>query len=454
MSGRKENSYIEYINHYPKSKELWERALKVSRGVHHDSRFNDPFPLYGSRASGTRIYDVEQREYIDYTMGHGSLLLGHSHPLLLKAVQDYLSQGTHYGLEHEINIRWAELIVSLIPAAEWVEFVMSGTEANMLIAQLARAYTGRSKIVKFSGHFFGWSDHLYAGVKPPYDQPVAGRLAPVFDEAISEATVVIKNNDLDALKKEIAKEDVAAVFLEGAGASSGSIATPSYLLQEARKITETNGTLLVIDEVITGFRWAPGGYQEVEGVIPDLCALGKIVSGGLPGAAVCGRKDIMEMLQIKPDNANWNRHKRVIHSGTWNGNPLSAAAGVAMLNELSSGTPQKKATSSASLLAEGMREEMKKRNIRGCVYNVKSTLNVFIGTCRGCTDYVCYDDQKNMDPALIQAMFRHMRLNGVNFQRGVKCFVSAVHTQEDIEMTIEAFGRILDGLLKDKTVNL
>ncbi|MCL0095348.1 aminotransferase class III-fold pyridoxal phosphate-dependent enzyme [Dehalococcoidia bacterium] len=156
-----------FIATHQKSLELWERSLRVSRGIHHDARFALPFPIYTSRASGARKWDVDGNKYIDYTMGHGSLMLGHAHPSLLDAVSEQIAKGTHYGTENELALEWAELICQLIPAAERVEFVVSGTEANMLIAQLARAYTGRNKILKFAEHFFGWADHFQVGVIPP-----------------------------------------------------------------------------------------------------------------------------------------------------------------------------------------------------------------------------------------------------------------------------------------------
>ncbi|HEX77562.1 MAG TPA: aminotransferase class III-fold pyridoxal phosphate-dependent enzyme [Dehalococcoidia bacterium] len=447
------SSVDRFVATHLKSKELWERSLKVSRGMHHDSRFNQPFPIYASYCKGSRKWDVDGNEYIDYTMGHGSLLFGHAHPALVKAVSEQVSKGTHYGAENELALEWAELITQLIPAAEKVEFVMTGTEANMMIAHIARAYTGRHKILKFAEHFFGWADHFQVGVIAPYDKAVAGRLPPSVEGAVSDATVVVPCNDEAALEAALAKEDVAALFLEGAGAHCGAIAMPPELVHKARQLTQRYGTLLVIDEVITGFRWSPGGYQAVVGVTPDLSALGKMVSGGVPGAAVCGRADLIGMLEIRPGQPEWNRYRRVLHPGTWNANPISAAAGVTMLKLVATGEPQKRAEAMAERLVAGINRHIEARGIEACAYNASSALHIYIGKCQKCDRTLCLDATKTMAPQLAQALDRHLLLNGVSMLRGTIGWVSAVHTDEDIHRTIEAFGAALDGMLEEGAIN-
>lgn len=433
----------------PRSKALWERSLKVARGVHHDSRWMLPFPIYTSRASGSRKWDVDGHEYIDYTMGHGSLMFGHAHPSLVEVVTEQTARGTHYGTENEYALEWAELVTKLIPAAEKVEFVSTGTEADMMIAQLARAFTGRHKIVKFAEHFFGWSDDLLVGTMPPYDKPVAGRLPPVVPGAVSNATVVIPVNDADALERALSTRDVAALYIEGGGAHCGAIGVPPALWQTARELTKAYGTLLVIDEVITGFRWSPGGCQAVVGVTPDLSSLGKMVSGGLPGAAVVGRADVMELLEIKPGNAEWNRYRRVVHPGTWNANPLCAAAGVRMLSMASSGEPQRRAEALAGRLVAGMNEQIAARGVEACAYNASSSLHLHFGKCQKCDRTLCLDATKKSSPAATAAIDLHLLLNGVNILRGGVGWVSAVHSGEDIQQTVEAFGRALDGMIEE-----
>lgn len=439
-----------FIATHQKSKELWERSLKSSRGIHHDSRHTVPFQIYTARAKGSHKWDVDGNEYIDYTMGHGSLILGHAHPTLIEVVSQQIVKGTHYGTEHELAIEWAELICQLVPAAEKVEFVLTGTEANIMIAQLARAYTGRNKILKFAKHFFGWSDHLFVGYVPPYDKPLAGRLPPMTEDAVSDATVVIPCNDEVAMEKALAKKDIAAFFLEGGGASGGNIGMPPELVRKARQLTEQCGTLLVIDEVISGFRWSPGGYQATVRVTPDLTSLGKIISGGLGGgAAVCGRAEVMDRLKMKPNDAEWNRYHRIFHTGTWNANPVIAATGVAMLKIAAKGEIQKTAESTAQKLADGMDRQIQDRGIEGCVFNSSSVLHIYLGKCQKCDRTLCLDVNKSMSAEVINALNWHLLLNGVSMLRGTIGWVSAVHTKADLDQTIAAFGATLEGMLAD-----
>jgi len=444
------SSMDRFITTHKKSKELWERATKVSRGIHHDARFMLPFNIYISQAKGSRKWDVDGNEYIDYTMGHGSLILGHAHPILVEAVSQQVAKGTHYGAENELAIEWAELICQLIPSAEKVEVVLTGTEADMLIAQVARAYTGRNKILKFAKHFLGWSDHMDVGVVAPYDEPVSGRMPPFFDDTVSEATVVIPCNDELSMEEALAKNDIAALFLEGAGASAGTVGMPLELVQKARKLTQKYSTLLVIDEVVTGFRWSPGGYQARIGVSPDMSSLGKIVSGGLAGgAAVCGRSDIMELLKLKAGDPEWNRYRHIVHPGTWNANPVNAAAGVAMLRVTAKGEIQKKAEAMAEKLIAGLNLQIAKRGIEACAYNASSIIHLHFGKCQKCDRKLCLDANKSMSPEIVAALDMHFLLNGVQILRGIVGSVSAVHTEKDINQTIEAFGSVLDGMVGD-----
>ncbi len=433
-----------------KSRELWERSLGSSRGIHHDSRHTVPFQVYTSHARGSRKWDVDGNEYIDYSMGHGSLILGHAHPALVAAVTRQIARGSHYGTEHAAAVEWAEMVCRLVPAAERVEFVLSGTEANIMVAQLARAYTGRQKILKFSRHFFGWSDDLYAGVVPPFDQPLPGRLPPLTEDAVSGATVVIPCNDEKAMETSLRRKDIAALFLEGGGAHGGAIGLPPELVGKARRLTRETGSLLVIDEVISGFRWSPGGYQATAGVTPDLTPLGKIVGGGIGGgAAVCGRADVMELLRTKPGDAGWNRYRRIYHNGTWNANPLVAASGVAMLNIIAGGEVQSAAETSAGKLADGMYREMQQRGVEGCAYHTSSVLHLHLGKCQGCDRTACYDVEKSTPPEVNNTLHWHLLLNGVSLLRGTVGWVSAVHTDEDIRQTIDAFGAALDGMREE-----
>ena len=275
---------------HPKSAALYERARAIiPGGVTHDGRHMKPFPVYVERALGSHKWDVDGHDYVDYWMGHGALFLGHCHPKVVKAIQDQASKGTHFGGSHELEVRWAELITKLIPSAEMVRFAMSGTEATHLALRIARAFTGRNKVVKFQGHFHGWHDGVVAAVNPPYDVPMSAGVP----ESVLDQLLVCPPNDIKSVDTMLERGDVAAVILEPAGGQSGTTPTIPGYLQELRSLTTRHKVVLIFDEVITGFRYAPGGAQAYFGVTPDMTTLAKIVAGGLPGAAVVGKKELL-----------------------------------------------------------------------------------------------------------------------------------------------------------------
>ncbi len=267
-----------YRARHPKSLALWERSRKsIPGGVTHDSRHLTPFPVYVERASGSRKWDVDGHEYVDYWMGHGALLLGHCHPTVVAAIQAQAARGTHLGACHELEVSWAEWVTRLVPSAELVRFTMSGTEATHLALRLARAHTGRPKVVKFTGHFHGWHDGVAAGVHPPYEVPFsAGIPGTTLDQVL-----LCPPNDLMAVEAFLERGDVAAVILEPGGGQAGTTPFVPGFLQELRARTTQHNVVLIFDEVITGFRYAPGGAQAYFGVTPDLTTLAKIVAGGL-----------------------------------------------------------------------------------------------------------------------------------------------------------------------------
>ena len=445
-----QNSVDKFTAKHPKSKGLWERALKVSRGIHSDPAYIHPFSIYFSRAKGSRKWDVDGNEYIDYTMGYGGLLLGNAHPALLEAVSKQINSGTHFGAENELEIEWAERICQLIPAAERVEFVLSGSEANMLIARLVRAYTGRTKILKFAEHYFGWGDDVMPGVARPYEKLYGGQLPPLTDDAVSGGTVVIPCNDAAAMEEALSSKEFAALFLEGGGANCGRIGMPPELVHTARQLTQKYNTLLVIDEVISGFRWSPGGYQAAIGVTPDISTLAKLTGGGFPGgAAVVGRAEVMEMFKLRPEDAEWNRLSHVVHRGTWNGNPLVSGAAIAALKIIAKGEVQKTAEASAKRLADGINREIEKRNIKACAHNATSILHLHVGECQRCDRTICLDTTKSMSPKVATALNTHLILNRLHLLMGTMAVVSAVHTEEDIDQSIQAFGAAFDGMLAE-----
>ena len=247
----KQSSEALYEKRFPKSKALFDQASgKLSRGVTHDAWFMRPFPLYIDHSQGSHKWDADGYEYVDYIGGHGALLLGHGHPSLVEAVNRQIHIGAHFGACHALQLEWAGLIQKLVPSAERVEFTNSGTEANILAMRLARAFTGRQKIVRFRSHFAGFADHVMVGIVPPWNIPSSSGLLS-FDV---ENTVVIPANDEAMLEQVLSSRDVALVMVEGAGAFSGVIGITSAFYKTMRELTTQYGTLLHFDEIVTGFR--------------------------------------------------------------------------------------------------------------------------------------------------------------------------------------------------------
>src|ERR687888_876259 len=351
----------EFSAQFAGSRAMHEKACAVlPGGLSHDVRHMRPFPVFVDRAAGSRKWDVDGHELICYHMGHGALLLGHSHPAIVRAVVEQAGRGMHFGAEHPMEIDWAAQIISMVPSAERVRFTSSGTEASMLALQVARAVTQREKVLKFAYHFHGWHDAAYVGVDVPVAHPSTGGsrhtcagvvLAPVNDVACAEQTLATD-------------PDIAAVILEPSGASWGTIPLPHGMLKRLRAATSRHGALLIFDEVITGFRWAPGGVQELSGVTPDLTALAKIVAGGMPGGAVAGRANVMEHLEFR-DEPGW---RKVKHPGTHNAHPVSAAAGLAGLRLIADGAAQRRADATAAQLRSGFNSILRRLDVPGVAY--------------------------------------------------------------------------------------
>jgi glutamate-1-semialdehyde 2,1-aminomutase len=425
---------------HPKSAALAERARKaIPGGITHDIRRLLPFPIYVDHAAGVRKWDVDGHEYIDYWMGHGALFLGHCHPAVVKAVQEQMARGTHLGASHELEVRWAELVNQLVPCAELTRFTMSGTEATHLALRVARAYTGRSKVVKLSGHFHGWHDGVVAGVNPPYEVPLsAGVPGSTLDQVI-----VCPPNDVKTVEIALDRGDIAAVILEPAGGQAGTTPTIPGYLNELRNVTRARGVVLIFDEVITGFRYAPGGAQAYFGVTPDLTTLAKIVAGGLPGGAVCGARDIMAMIAHRGDPV-WDRSQRVAHAGTFNANPLSAAAAIATLELCADASLQARANKAGDVLRRGLNDALKRAGAPGVVYGEASIYHV---SFEGMPGLAGHERPRRGD---LYHLLRCALLNN-----GVDCsmnhgWISTVHSDEDLERSVEAYERAFRAMVEDK----
>jgi glutamate-1-semialdehyde 2,1-aminomutase len=418
----------------PGSAALHQRARHLlPGGVTHDVRLAEPFPLAVARADGARKWDVDGHELICYVMGHGALLLGHSHPAVVAAVRAQAGLAFHPGASHELESDWAELVIRLVPSAERVRFTSSGTEASLLALRVARAATGRDTIVKLAGHFHGWHDQVAVGSDPPFDQPDTAGLP----RGLASSVAVIPADE-EALAGVLRTREVAAVILEPSGAAWGTVPLPPGFLAAARRLADETGTLLVFDEVVSGFRWAPGGVQQVAGVIPDLTVLGKVLAGGMPGGAVGGRADLMDQLAGPTAGS-----RRVAHPGTHNAHPLAAAAGVTTLRLAAPGELQ----TSAGRLAAALRDELTAvfaaSGVPGRAYGESSTFHLLFGreAASGTVDAAAL--KNSVPPASVSAALHCSMLSeGVHLFHG-SGFLSAAHGEREAALTVRALATTL-----------
>jgi glutamate-1-semialdehyde 2,1-aminomutase len=418
----------------PRSRALHERARAVlPSGVTHDVRRPDPFPPTVVRAEGGRKWDADGHELVCYVMGHGSLLFGHSHPPVVAAVRRQAGLTLHAGASTELEAEWANAVVELLPAAERVRFTSSGTEATLLALQVARARTGRPRVVKLEGHFHGWHDYAAFGVDPPYDRPST----PSIPRGVAAAVSVVPP-ELEAVEGQLAAGDVAAVILEPAGAAWGTLPMPDDFVPAVRDRTREVGTLLVFDEVVTGFRWSPGGAQELLGVEPDLTALAKILAGGLPGGALAGRADVMEVLEF-------GHAVKVSHPGCHNAHPLSAAAGTTTLRLAADGSAQTRAAERAAALRAELNAVLAHHSAPGIVHGQSSTFCVLLGVEDPLEDVPPDTLKTGVTGPLSTALHCGMLLHGVQLFHGAG-FLSTAHTDDDLERTVMAFDAVVPAL--------
>jgi glutamate-1-semialdehyde 2,1-aminomutase len=434
-----------YEAEFSKSRRLHEAARDIfPGGVTHDLRSLEPFPIYVERALGSHKWDVDGHELIDYWSGHGAILLGHSHPAVVEAVQRQMARATHPGACHALEIEWGQLVQRLVPSAQRLRFTSSGTEATLMALRLARIVTGRQKVLKFIGHFHGWNDSLVPGADPPYDSaPVPG-----ITRGTASATVVIPPNDIAAVERTLASDpDIGCVILEPTGGHWGLVPIHGEFLTALRDLTTQFGALLIFDEVITGFRVSPGGAQAHYGVTPDVTTLAKILAGGLPGGCVAGRADVMAALEVRPGKP------KMRHPGTFNANPLSASAGIATLQLVATGEPCRRANETASRLRQRLNGLFAERRWDWIAYGEFSTFRLlprYDGPRPTADDFIPYGGAFDKldgprDVRLIQAFRRGMLLNGVDLP-GLGGLVTAAHSEEDVERTVAAVAAAIESI--------
>ena len=429
----------QYIATHPGSAERYREAVGIfPGGVTHDNRYAEPFPLYITHGQGARKWDVDGHEYIDYVSGHGALILGHSHPAIADAVAEQIRRGTHLGACTDEELRWARAIMNLMPAIERVRFHSSGTEATLMAMRLARAYTGRNKVIKLQDHFHGWHDYAMAGS----DRPAPGIPAESWG-----SMVIVPAGDLNAVEQAMARDsDIAAIILEPTGAHYGQLPfdVPTYLAG-LRALCDQHGVVLIFDEVVTGFRASSGGAQVRYGITPDLTTMAKIVAGALPGGAVGGKADIVDMIAQRGD-PEWDNTERVYHPGTFNGNPLSAVAGATCLEMIAAEPINQHADAMAARLKAGLNEVFTRMEVNGHAYGVASMIHFTLAD--GDFDHnfgpeVNRQIKAAAGSAAVTGIKRALQNHGIDIMGRDAFLVSATHNEGDVDATLAAFERTL-----------
>ena len=414
---------------FPGSRAAHARALHLfPSGITHDTRRADPFPLTCTHGEGAYKWDVDGHRLLDYAMAHGGLLLGHSHPAVVEAVRAQAGTGLQLGASTLVEAEWARRIIGLVPCAEHVRFTSSGTEATLLALRVARAATGRSRVVKLAGHYHGWHDDALPGTSLPVSA------LPPPGSPPNPNLIVVPQGDLAAMRAALAGGDVAAVILEPTGAAWGAVPLAPAAVAAYRELCDQHGTLLVFDEVVTGFRWSARCAQDLIGVTPDLTALAKVVAGGLPGGAIAGPADLLAVLAFRSDPAL----AKVEHYGTYNAHPLAAAAGTVTLDLLADGALIGATHRRAAELRAALGEVFARVGTPGYVYGQASTFIMLL-------------DPESDDPVVLKrgikgdrsaALHCAMLLEGVHLYRGCG-LLSIAHGDEELQLTVSALERSL-----------
>jgi glutamate-1-semialdehyde 2,1-aminomutase len=421
------------------SKSLFNAALAVMPGgVNSPVRaFNNlgDHPIYFAKGVGPYLFDVDDKRYIDYIGSWGPAIAGHSHPQIVSAVKKQLESGLSYGAPTELETKLAEKIIKLIPSAEKVRMTSSGTEAAMSAIRLARGYTNRELIIKFEGCYHGHGDSLL--VKAGSGAMTIG----IPDSAgvpsdLAKKTISLAYNDMEGVIGTFQKlgADIAAVIVEPIAGNMGCVLPSPGFLQKLRELTSKAGTLLIFDEVMTGFRVAIGGAQELFGVTPDLTVLGKIIGGGLPVGAIAGDGDIMDF--FAPAGP-------VYQAGTLSGNPLAMASGLATLELISQKDFHRELEKNTTRLCEGLNDRAQKFGVNLCINHVCGMFGLFFSDQKS----ICNLAQvKNCDETKFKSFFNTMLENGINlapsrFEAG---FMSSAHGKDEINATLEAAEKAFD----------
>ncbi|CAN7301117.1 glutamate-1-semialdehyde 2,1-aminomutase [Rossellomorea sp. LjRoot5] len=426
---------------YEKSKQAFKEAVNLMPGG-----VNSPVrafksvnmdPIFMERGKGSKIYDIDGNEYIDYVLSWGPLILGHSNDRVVESIKKVAENGTSFGAPTEIENKLAQLVIDRVPSIEIVRMVSSGTEATMSALRLARGYTGRNKIIKFEGCYHGHGDSLL--IKAGSGVATLGLPdSPGVPEGVAKNTITVPYNDLESIRYAFEQygDDIAGVIVEPVAGNMGVVPPQPGFLEGLREVTENHGALLIFDEVMTGFRVGYGCAQGFYNVTPDLTCLGKVIGGGLPVGAYGGKAEIME--RIAPSGP-------IYQAGTLSGNPLAMTAGYETLSQL---TPETytEFTRKADLLEEGLKKAAEKYNIPHRINRAGSMIGIFFTN----EEVSNYEGAKSSDLEMFADYYREMAHEGVFLppSQFEGLFLSTAHTDDDIEKTLQAAEKAFEKISK------
>lgn len=428
---------------YATSRALLERAAQsLTGGVSSPFRARVPVPLYFKDAAGPRLWDVDGNEYIDYALAWGPLILGHKHPALVDAMRRQADRPHLYGAQHELEYEASERVQKMVPCAERCAFTCSGSEAVAAVMRLARGFTNRPRILRFEGHYHGWHDSALISYRPdPQKMGQAEAPCPTIDSKGQvansvENVFVAPWNDVPALERIFARhgDEIAAVITEAVLCNSGCLMPEGDFLHHLRRLTRDHGSLLIFDEVITGFRLAPGGAQQHFGVTPDLASFGKAIAAGLTLSAFAGRQDVMEGML-----------RGVAYGGTFNGNPPAMAAAVATLDVLAAdnGAALKHANQIGEQLQNGLRNAARAAEVPLTITGFGTAFSLHFTTRETLSNYrhTLEDDKEKLARYL-----RGMLDEGIYLLPDGRVYVSAAHGDREVAETVAAARKVFKEL--------
>ena len=418
------------------SSTLFDRAKQIiPGGVNSPVRFYEPYPFFASYGKGSKIITKDHDTLIDYCLGYGAVILGHAFLDVINAVRTQLDKGNIFCVPTENEVRLVELIIELIPSIEMVRLMNTGSEATMHSIRLARAYTGKKKIVKFDGCYHGAYDYVMVN-------PGSSASTSAYDGNLVESmkqTLVVPYNDINALEKLVKQnKDIACIIIEPVLANMGLIIPEDEYLNKLRRLTEREGIILIFDEVVTGFRLSLGGASEYFGVMPDIMTLAKSIGNGFPLSAIAGKKDIIELLSPKGT---------VFQGSTYAGNPISVTAGIATLEKLKEvkNDLYPKLSRFSDTLSNGIKDHIRDLKLNARVNNISSMFQLFFtgGQIKNASNV------RQSNQVLYKRLFDELLKSGIFIppSQFETCFISYSHDDDDIDRTIEAFA---NGLTKVK----